>query len=143
MQRGVRRSEASSAALGRSCHHRAPRSIRSPHTHAPIRMLSPFLALPAHFTRTRVPTRGSYLFSLPIRANNSPHIWVPAASESRGSQDAFFFYHPPSTISMGNSKGKSASKAKQPAITQLARPLIKVAKVIGRADRRERVGCAL
>ena len=32
---------------------------------------------------------------------------------------------------MGKSKGKSASKVKQPAITQLARPLIKVAKVIG------------
>ena len=46
---------------------------------------------------------------------------------------------------MGNSKGKSASKAKQPAITQLARPLIKVAKVIGEqiGVRAERVGCAL
>ena len=32
---------------------------------------------------------------------------------------------------MGKNKGKSTSTAKQPAITNLARPLVKVNKVIG------------
>ena len=112
------------------------------HAYAPIRMLSPFLALPAHFTRTRVPTRGSYLVCTHLLfligqiirpVFGSP----PQANRGDPMQDVFFFYHPPSTSSMGKSKGNSASKAKQPAITRLARPLIKVGQGDRRADRRE------